>query len=63
MEIPDKIKYIRQNLFLSQEDFAKELGVAFSTINRWENGKTKPNYRKQKALHELCKKHKINVDD
>jgi DNA-binding XRE family transcriptional regulator len=32
---------------MGQEDFAKELGVAFSTINLWENGKTKPNYKGQ----------------
>ena len=27
---------------LSQEDPARELGVNFATINRWENDKAKP---------------------
>ena len=27
---------------IPQEELAKKLGVAFSTVNRWINGKTKP---------------------
>ena len=36
------VKDARQKLGLSQEELAHELGVSFSTINRWENGKTVP---------------------
>lgn len=36
------IKEVRKKLNLSQEDFARELGVSFTTVNRWENGKTAP---------------------
>ena len=36
------IKEIRLTCILSQEDFAKELGVSFTTVNRWEKGKNKP---------------------
>jgi len=39
---PSLIKKVRAHLHLSQEDLARELGVSFSTVNRWENGKTKP---------------------
>jgi DNA-binding XRE family transcriptional regulator len=39
---PSQIKKLRDHLHLSQEDLARELGVSFSTVNRWENGKTKP---------------------
>ena len=38
MEYKDKVKFVRQKLMLSQADFAKKLGVAFSTVNEWENG-------------------------
>jgi transcriptional regulator with XRE-family HTH domain len=34
---------------ITQETLAKELGVAFSTISRWLNGKVKPN--KIQAYH------------
>ena len=38
----DIIKYIRVNRNLSQQKFAEELGVAFATVNRWEQGITIP---------------------
>lgn len=44
----DDIREIRQKCFLSQEAFAKELGVSFATVNRWESGKTKPTYKTMK---------------
>nr|WP_254899539.1 helix-turn-helix domain-containing protein [Methylomagnum ishizawai] len=39
---PDKIRAIRQQLGLTQQQFADLLGVSFVTLNRWENGQTKP---------------------
>lgn len=39
MSFSDDIKNIRKQCFLSQEAFAKELGIAFSTVNRWETVK------------------------
>jgi superfamily II DNA or RNA helicase len=39
---PDEIKQIRMKLGLSQQDFAASLGVSFATVNRWENGKARP---------------------
>lgn len=38
----EQIRQIRQKLKLSQTAFAEIVGVAFTTINRWENGHTKP---------------------
>ena len=35
-----KLKKIRQLHGWSQKDLARELGVSFATVNRWENGKT-----------------------
>ena len=56
MNYSEQIKHIRQSLFLSQEGLAKELGVSFATINRWESGKTKPTYKTMKLLDDYCKK-------
>jgi transcriptional regulator with XRE-family HTH domain len=33
---------VRHQSGISQEELAHELGVSFSTISRWENGKTIP---------------------
>ena len=49
----DDIKEIRPNCFLSQEVFAKEIGVSFATVNRWESGKTKPTYIAMKLIDEF----------
>ncbi|MDR3021913.1 MAG: helix-turn-helix domain-containing protein [Clostridiales bacterium] len=59
MTFGEKLKIAREKQFLSQEAMAKELGVSFSTVNRWENGKIEPNYAAKKAFHEFCLKHNI----
>lgn len=41
-EIAKLIRETRQRLGLSQEKFASKLGVSFQSVNRWENGRTKP---------------------
>lgn len=54
MTYSEAIKKIRQKCFLSQEAFARELEVSFSSINRWESGKTKPNLSAMKKLKDFC---------
>ena len=43
MDFSEAIKEIRQECYMSQQAFAKELGVSFSTVNRWEKDKAIPN--------------------
>lgn len=38
----ERVKNVRGQLGLSQEELAHNLGVSCATINRWENGKTIP---------------------
>lgn len=59
MTFIEQIKYVREKLFLSQEAFAKELGVSFATVNRWETGRCKPNYKAKKMFHDFCLKHNV----
>jgi superfamily II DNA or RNA helicase/DNA-binding XRE family transcriptional regulator len=44
--VPDdfsaRIKRIRARLGLTQQALAERLGISFATVNRWENGQTKP---------------------
>lgn len=61
MDYSAKIKKIRESLFLSQMDLAKELGVSFATINRWENGHHEPNYKDKRTIRDYCKEHKIKI--
>jgi DNA-binding transcriptional regulator YiaG len=39
---PEEIKEIRESIGITQEKFASLLGTTVCTVNRWENGKTKP---------------------
>lgn len=52
----ERIRRLRQELNMTQENFAHEIGVTFATVNRWENGRTIPNKVAQKVLLLLEKK-------
>lgn len=60
MNFSDSIKDIRKALNLTQTEFANELEVSFSTINRWENGKTIPNKMTIKMIHNFCEKNNVS---
>lgn len=59
MSFAEEIKMIRKSMYLSQESFAKEVGVSFSTVNRWENGKSTPNYAALKRITAFCDQNSI----
>jgi putative transcriptional regulator len=54
-DLPKHLKSIRQHLKLSQEELAHKLGVSFTSVNRWENGQTKPSKLARKQLEAICK--------
>ncbi len=41
-DIPALVKELRERLHLTQEQFAHKVGVTYSTVNHWENGKPIP---------------------
>lgn len=57
------IKFIRNRVEMSQQEFADELRIAFATVNRWENGKTTPPPSAQKAIYQFCLKYNVPVAD
>jgi predicted ATPase/DNA-binding CsgD family transcriptional regulator len=44
---------LRTSLGLSQEQLARQLGVSFATVNRWESGRTQMSARAGRALAEF----------
>jgi len=50
----ERVKEIRRQLNLSQEELAHALGVSFATVNRWENGKTSPSKLALKQFEAFC---------
>lgn len=63
MNIGCEVKRIRQLALLTQEDFAGELKVSFSTVNRWENGKGKPSLSAMKSIKSFCEKYGIPYEE
>ncbi len=46
------VKEVRTALGLTQKQFAAKIGVAYATVNRWENNRRKPC---PLAIHQLEK--------
>jgi len=53
INIPALVKDLRQRLRMTQEQFAHEVGVTFSTVNQWENGRRRPQPFLLKRLLEM----------
>lgn len=62
MDYRKLIKELREKLILSQEEMAIVLDVSFTSINRWENGKTIPTIKARRKIVKFCKKNKISLE-
>ena len=56
MDLIKKLEIHRLENRISQEELAKKLGVAFCTVNRWFNGKSKPNKMQNYHIKKLLSK-------
>lgn len=63
MQFSVKIEKVRSILNLSQERLAKELGVSFATVNRWEKGHSEPSYLALEKFDTFCKQHDIEFGE
>jgi putative transcriptional regulator len=54
--LPALVKEVRRQLALSQEGLARELGVSFATVNRWENEQSKPSRLAKAQINAFCAK-------
>lgn len=62
MDFAKQVKYVREQLRLSQNQLADALNVSFATINRWENAKVTPSNLAQKTFYEFCENNFIEED-
>ena len=62
MTFDELLKKIRTELNITQEQFAHELSISYSTLSRWENGHTTPSRLAKMSLMEFCKKQNLSVD-
>ena len=63
MNFPEEIKKLRERALLTQTEFAEIVGVAFSTVNRWEAGKARPNIKAMKNIKAYCEKNNLPYVD
>ena len=63
MDFSATVKMVREKMNMSQEDLARALNVSFATINRWENGKTRPNKMAKQVFISFCEQNGISVKD
>lgn len=59
----DLILEIRNRLNASQEGLAKMIGISYATVNRWENGHSKPNKAAWLRLYDICKERNVDLED
>ncbi len=62
MSLGETIRIARQKAFYTQEDFAKYLNVALSTVNRWELDKAKPNVKAMKSIKAFCNENELDYE-
>ena len=62
MDTFELIKTIRTQLGMTQEAFAAAIHVAFSTVNRWENNRTKPTGMAWVVISDYCEKHGVDKE-
>ena len=63
MDYASLIKRIRNELLLTQTEFADKIGVAFATVNRWENGHNEPSMKVKRKLRDICKRNNISMEE
>ena len=59
----DAILKLRAHFNMSQEEFAKFLGVSFTSVNRWENGIYEPTKLAKVRILQLLKDNKIELEE
>jgi len=62
MQFAAKVKFVREQLKISQEELARALNVSYATVNRWENNKSTPNNIARDAFYAVCKRNGVHVD-
>ena len=59
MTFADAILKLRSERRLSQTQFAKELGVSYTSVNRWENGRSFPTKMMLLVIRGYCEEHHL----
>lgn len=53
------IRYLRQQLGMTQEELAQSLGITVGTVSRWEKGRFRPSRLARALIVEFARTHQI----
>lgn len=62
MDFQDQIKFVRMHLQLSQEELARQMGISFATVSRWERENRKPQLALLGKFYSFCQRNGIEID-
>lgn len=62
-DMSQHIRQIRQQLGMTQEEFAHALGITVGTVNRWENGRFRPSKLAKATILEFARRHGVQFSD
>jgi len=54
-DLSSRLREIREDRFLTQEQMARDLGVSLRTYQEWESGRSFPQIRHRSRLADLLK--------
>jgi DNA-binding transcriptional regulator YiaG len=55
------IRYLRQQLGMTQEELAQALGITVGTVSRWEKGRFRPSRLARALILEYARTHNVSV--
>jgi DNA-binding transcriptional regulator YiaG len=55
------IRYLRQQLGMTQEELAQALGITVGTVSRWEKGRFRPSRLARALILEFARTHNVVV--
>ena len=62
MGFQDQVKFVRMHLQLSQEELARQMGISFATVSRWERENRKPQLALLGKFYSFCQRSGIEID-
>lgn len=55
------IRFMRQQLGMTQEELAQALGITVGTVSRWEKGRFRPSRLARALIAEFARSHNVPV--
>jgi DNA-binding transcriptional regulator YiaG len=61
-QIGDVVRYLRQQLGMTQEELAQSLGITVGTVSRWEKGRFRPSRLARALIVEFARTHNVPLN-